>query len=167
MKLICKTEYYDKLIALLEPYEDIDIVLIEQGCHYEGIGYQFVYERFEDVLDYLKQLKERQTILGYLDKNMYVVKISDIEYIEGLSKGCYLHTKDQEYLCKYKLYELEELLIGTAFIRISKSIIVNITYINYVLPEFNSRYLVIMKSGIKLILSRKYLKDFKKKIELR
>lgn len=167
MKLICLDEHRQKLEDVLKEYEDIDIVLIEQGVSYEGMGYLFDFENLQAMKDALKELKNQQFLIGYYRERMYLVKVQDIVYIEGLSRSCYFYTKDKEYECQYKLFECEKLLMGTSMMRISKSMMVNICYIDYILPESNMKYGLYMMTGVKLVLSRKYVASFKKKIKMR
>lgn len=167
MKLICHQNHYNELSEKLKPYQDINIVLIEQGEKYEGIGYQFDYQHIDQLIQYLEKLKSKQRLVGYHHQRLYTLPIEKIVYIEGMSKECYLHTMNEEYLSQYKLYELETLCEGTSLIRISKSMIVNICYIDYIQIEANMKYGLYMKSNIKLTLSRKYVKAFKKKIGMR
>lgn len=167
MKLICYKEHQEELNRILERYQDLDIVLVEQGLTYEGLSYQFHYDFLDELLSYLETLKNKTSLVGYQKGRMYPLLIDDIVYIEGFSRECYIHTIDEEYESQYKLFEIESILEGTSLIRISKSIIVNINHIHYILPETNMRYGIYMRSHVKLILSRKYLKDFKKKIGMR
>lgn len=106
-------------------------------------------------------------LIGYLAEKIYRINYQDIVYIEGFSKEVYLNTQTCQYLCHYKLYELEQLLDKYIFIRINRSIIVNINYIEYMLPELNSRYTLYMQNGIMLVLTRSYLKKFKERLEIR
>lgn len=164
MKLICRDEHRLFLEERLKAYEEMDIVLVENGEYYEGLSYNFDMNHLDSLLKYLENKKKHKTIVGYIDERMYPVMIDDIVYIEGYSKDCYFYTMDQEYLSDYKLYEIEEMLQGTSFIRISKSMLVNICFIQYMKAEVNMKYGLYMKSNVKLTLSRKYVNDFKRKI---
>lgn len=70
-------------------------------------------------------------------------------------------------MIKDKLYELEEKLKQYGFIRINKSIIINVHEIDYIIPEIYNRYSIYMKSGIVLVLSRNYMKSFKEYLKIR
>ncbi len=164
MKLICYPNHEIELLEILKNYMDIDIVLVEKGMNYEGLAYLFDKEHIHELIQYLEKLKSERNIVGYKHKRMYLISIDDIEYIEGFSKECYIHTLDDEYQSEYKLYELEEMLQGTSFIRISKSILVNLCFIDYILTEANMKYGLYMKSHMKLTLNRKYVLAFKQKI---
>lgn len=65
-----------------------------------------------------------------------------------------------------KLFELEETLTNSSFVRISKSCILNIDFIEKVKPMLNGKYEVLLINGEKLIINRHYVPIFKKKFGL-
>ena len=64
-----------------------------------------------------------------------------------------------------RLYELAEQL-GKGFMQISKSTLVNLSYMDSIEPGFGGTMLLKMKNGCKDYVSRTYLKDFKKYLGL-
>ena len=60
-----------------------------------------------------------------------------------------------------KRYELEEKLTGYDFIRINKSMILNIRHVEYIMPDIQSRFVVVLKNKEKLIVTRNYASEFK------
>ena len=70
-------------------------------------------------------------------------------------------------MIKDKFYELENKLSSYGFIRINKSVIVNVHEIEYILPEVYNRYSIYMTNGVGLILSRSYVKGFKNYLKIR
>lgn len=101
-------------------------------------------------------------------KDGYVRKIGhkNICYIESVDEKTFIYCENDVYDCKMKLYELEETLIHSTFVRISKSCILNIEYIERVKPLLNGKYEVLLINGEKLIINRHYVPDFKKKFGL-
>lgn len=166
MKLICNEKHHQKLETFFARYQELDIILVEQGIEYAGLYYTFTLNNLKSVESDLNEMLERY-LIGYLAEKIYRINYQDIVYIEGFSKEVYLNTQTCQYLCHYKLYELEQLLDKYSFIRINRSIIVNINYIEYMLPELNSRYTLYMQNGIMLVLTRSYLKKFKGRLEIR
>lgn len=166
MKLICRKENRHILEKFFSGFVELDIVLVERGIDYSGLHYTFDLDDLDRAKNDLNNLLNR-CLIGYIDQKMYRIRYHDIVYIEGFSKEAYINTLDSQYLCHYKLYELEELLDNYDFIRINKSIIVNINFIDYLLPETNSRYALYMDNNIILILARSYLKKFKERLEIR
>ncbi|MBP5609107.1 MAG: LytTR family transcriptional regulator DNA-binding domain-containing protein [Lachnospiraceae bacterium] len=92
-----------------------------------------------------------------------MLKISLIYYIESVDKRTYIYTKDECFESRYRLYELEEIL-GSNFLRCSKAMIVNIKKIRSVRAEMNARLNAELLNGERLIISRGYVKDLKKKL---
>ena len=103
------------------------------------------------------------TIPAMSDGNLLMVKTSSIYYIESVDKRTYVYTKDACYETKYRLYELEEIL-GFHFFRCSKAMIVNIKKIRSVKAELNARLSAELLNGERIIISRGYVKELKKKI---
>ena len=76
-----------------------------------------------------------------------------------------VYCEKKEYLSTKRLYEMEKLL-GSSFMRISKSTIINLKKISRVEPSFNGTMLIILKNGNKDYISRKYLPELKKYLGL-
>ncbi|MHC1747817.1 MAG: LytTR family DNA-binding domain-containing protein [Cellulosilyticaceae bacterium] len=66
---------------------------------------------------------------------------------------------------KYKLYELENLVQHYYFMRCNKATIINIRKIETLCPQLNRALLARMENGEGVIISRKYIKELKQKIE--
>lgn len=65
-----------------------------------------------------------QKFVLYKDDREYYVALQDILFFETEGAIIKVHTRDQVYETKYRLYELEEILPGY-FLRVSKSTIAN------------------------------------------
>ncbi len=103
------------------------------------------------------------TIPAMSDGNLLMVKTSSIYYIDSVDKRTYVYPRDACYETKYRLYELEEIL-GFHFFRCSKAMIVNIKKIRSVKAELNARLSAELLNGERIIISRGYVKELKKKI---
>ncbi|MCR4930234.1 MAG: LytTR family transcriptional regulator DNA-binding domain-containing protein [Lachnospiraceae bacterium] len=86
-------------------------------------------------------------------------------YIESVDKRTFVYTKDDCYESKLRLYELEETL-GTFFLRISKSMIVNLKKIKTVKSDLSGRMEATMLNGEKIVISRNYVKEIKRRLDL-
>ena len=73
----------------------------------------------------------------------------------------FLYTKDEVYETAYRLYELESLLREKAFLRVSKSTLLNLMKIRAIRPALNGRFLAVLKSDEAVIISSNYVKDLK------
>lgn len=85
------------------------------------------------------------------------VSALDVLYFESVDNRVFLYTNDDVMEVKQRLYELETLLSRSDFIRISKSLIVNINKITSLKPELNRTISATMCSGERLCVSRKYV----------
>lgn len=106
------------------------------------------------------------TITAYKDGYVHKLSYENVCYIESVDEKTFIYCRSSVYECKMKLFELEEVLIHSSFVRISKSCILNIDYIERVKPLINGKYEVLLINGEKLIINRHYVPDFKKKFGL-
>lgn len=104
------------------------------------------------------------TVAGEYEDRMYEISISDLYYAEAVDKKTYLYTKDRVYASGERLYELEEMLSDASFVRISKSVLVNLMKITAISPALNGRFQALLSNGEEVIISRKYVPEFKEKI---
>ena len=92
--------------------------------------------------------------------------INDIYSIYAENKKVYARTKDKKYIVNHRLYELEEILDGNKFVRISNSAIINIYKIENLEASINGMITINFKNGEKEYISRRYLKKVKKILDI-
>lgn len=114
-----------------------------------------------EIVDYLKN--ENEVIVAADNEKTHILHKSEIVLIRVEGTATMIYCNQKRYVAKKRLCDLEKSL-GTGFIRISKSTIINMKYISYVEPYFNGTMFVMMKDGTKDYISRKYLPDLKKKL---
>lgn len=90
----------------------------------------------------------------------------EIFYFEAVDNKVFLYLEKDVYETKQKLYELEERFRGTDFVRVSKSVILNLSKVKSLSPAFNGRFEATMKNDEKLIVSRAYVPVLKEKLGL-
>ena len=89
----------------------------------------------EEVREIEAFVKSRQgSLSGVRDERQYEVAIADLYYIESVDGKTFLYTKDQVYETPYRVYELESLLKANAFLRVSKSTLLNLMKIRAIRP---------------------------------
>ena len=93
----------------------------------------------------------------------YMLGTNLIYYTESIDKRTYVYTKEECYETKYRLYELEDIL-STNFLRVSKSLVVNIRKVRSVKSELNGRMTAELLNGERIVISRSYVKDLKRKL---
>ncbi|WP_407424679.1 LytTR family DNA-binding domain-containing protein [Methanobrevibacter sp.] len=94
-----------------------------------------------------------------------LLEFNDVYMIRVEEKQVKVYTKSNEYLIKKPLYQVEENL-NNDFVRISKTTIVNFKKIERVAPSLKGMMFIQLKNGLKDNISRKYLPEFKKALDL-
>ena len=121
------------------------------------------YKKTDEIKQAIELLEMNTTsIIGYIEKDNYVLNTKDIYYIESVDNKSFIYVNDLVYEAKYKLYELEQLLPKSIFFRCSKQMICNVKKISHVKASVNGRFDCYLKNDEKIIISRSYVKDFKK-----
>lgn len=101
----------------------------------------------------------------YQEEKECYISFHDILFFETESGHICVHTKDQVYQTKLKLYELEELLPGM-FMRVSKSAILNTNHVYSITKNLASASIVEFAGTHKQVyVSRYYYKPLKFKLE--
>ncbi len=108
--------------------------------------------------------KEQNEMTLYIGVSEHYVKKEDILFFETRDNKVCAHTNERMYRTDYKLFELEDIM-PSYFVRISKSVIVNIKLIESVSRELTGNGSVTFKKSSKCTyFSRSYYKQFKDKI---
>lgn len=94
-----------------------------------------------------------------------LLQLDEIFMFRVEDKQVKVYTESSDYLIKKALYQVEEVL-NTDFIRISKTTIINLKKIKRVAPSLRGMMFIELKNGLKDNISRKYLPDFKKALDL-
>lgn len=118
----------------------------------------------ERVLKLIQALRIEDKLTGYIDDKIVKLSLKEIYYFEAVDNKVFSYTAKETYEVHKKLYEIEQAFEHTDFLRISKSVIVNIAKIAYVKPIFNGRFEAKLKNDEKVIVSRQYVSDLKKKL---
>ena len=133
-------------IARSEPEE------LEIRCH----------EETEEVKDIITFVKSRQgKLTGICEGQQHEIPIADVYYVETVDNSVFIYGQNKVYETKQKLYELEGMLREKYFLRVSKSLVLNLMKIKAIKPALNGRYSAILHSGEEVIISRKYVAQLK------
>ena len=98
-------------------------------------------------------------------KDITFLDFDEIFMIRVEDKQVIVYTQEDKYSIKKALYQVEESL-NPSFVRISKTTIVNIKKIDRVAPSLRGMMFIMLKNGLKDNISRKYLPEFKKALDL-
>ena len=103
-------------------------------------------------------------MVGYIDDEAFFVPLTEILYFEAVDSKVFFYTKENYYRCKSTLIILEENLKNTTFSRISKTSIANLKKLISIKKAENSKLLATLTNGEKIIVSRKYVDEIKRKL---
>ncbi len=118
----------------------------------------------ERLLKMIQSLRAEDKLTGYIEDKIVKLSTKEIYYFETVDNKVFSYTAKETYEVHKKLYEIEQEFEHTDFLRISKSVIVNVSKIAYVKPIFNGRFEAKLKNDEKIIVSRQYVAELKKKL---
>ncbi len=120
----------------------------------------------DDIQNLLSLIKASSNIVTALqDERTIILKDPDIYMIRVENEKTIIYCKEKKYYSKKRLCELENIL-KHSFMKISKTTLVNLNYIDGIEASFGGTMLLILKNGCKDYVSRKYLPSFKKYLGL-
>lgn len=111
----------------------------------------------------ISMLEGDEYLIGKLNSRIHQIKIDDIYYFEVSEDHLFAYCKDNVYEMNLRLYELEERLDRKYFVRISKSILLNLNKLDSVKALLNGRYEAKLINNERLIINRHYVSSFKRK----
>ncbi|NLN50824.1 MAG: LytTR family transcriptional regulator [Acholeplasmataceae bacterium] len=130
--------------------------------------YAIIYsnEKTEHINNVIKILKSSERALPVtLNDKIHILWPRDIYLIQVTDGKLTVYDKDKTYSLNKRLYEAKELL-GSNFIQISKSSVVNVNYVESVEASFSGTLKVKLKNNLSDYISRFFVKDFKKYLGL-
>ena len=104
------------------------------------------------------------TFAGKKNGETFFIPLKDIFYFESVDGKIFFYTASECYESTAKLYKIEEALQNAKFARISKNTIANLSKMRSIKPEENSRLLATLTNGEKILVSRQYVSEIKKKL---
>lgn len=136
----------------------------------EGVTIQIEAKEYNEEVKKLMELLQNtekgfDKIVVEQEEKFYFLEKGEIEKIYSQNGTVYVDTVQGTFESKERLYELEEKL-NKNFVRISKSVLVNVEEIQSLEMEFNGKMKMNLKSGDVEYTSRSYLKDIKKALGL-
>jgi len=87
---------------------------------------------------------------------IHFVRMADIDWCEAQGNYVRVHVGQQEHLVRDTMSHLESELDPQQFVRIHRSTIVNVDRIQEMQSSFNGEYVVLLRTGTRLTLSRGY-----------
>ena len=122
-----------------------------------------VNEKIKEIITFVKSRQGQLT--GVIEGKHYEVPVTDVYYVESVDDKVFIYGRTKVYETGQKLYELEGILREKYFLRVSKSLVLNLMKIKAIKPALNGRYSAILQSGEEVIISRKYVPELKKALK--
>ena len=126
------------------------------------VKYHQLSPELTDVINRFKS--QSNALFANIEDEIYQVDPKNVLYIESIDNKVFLYSVKKVYESKQKLYELAEVLAGFDFMRISKSAIINLRKIKSLSPAFSGRMEAKMVNDEKIIISRQYVHELKKRL---
>jgi two-component system, LytTR family, response regulator len=112
------------------------------------------------LLEFIKQLRtEHQYTTRFVVRSgskLSFVRSCDVDWIDAADNYVRLHVLGREHLVRDTLKSVETQLNPDVFIRVHRSVIINLDRVESVEPYTHGEYVVTMKDGVKLTTSRSY-----------
>jgi two-component system LytT family response regulator len=111
-----------------------------------------------------------QTLPGRIavrnNRSIVFVKVDDIDWIEAADNYVILHRGKENHIIRATMNELKARLDSARFLRIHRSTIVNLERIQELRPWFRGDYLVILRDGTELALTRNHRTNLESRLLL-
>lgn len=118
-------------------------------------------QRLMDLIGDLEKRRETETkyperLVVKSSGKVVFIKVTDIDWVDAAGNYVRLHISGDSHLMRETMGRIEARLDPEQFLRIHRSTIVNIERIRELQQQFHGDYLVVLKSGQRLTLSRSY-----------
>ena len=144
---------------LLKPFdrERFQTALNKARAHLRQSESKGLDERLSALLADLKpEARHPDRIAVRTSGRVLFVRTAEIDWVEAADNYVSLHVGCESHLLRETMTALEGRLDAKQFIRISRSTMVNVERIRELQPMFHGDYVIILRDGTKLSLSRGY-----------
>jgi two-component system, LytTR family, response regulator len=120
------------------------------------------------ILGLLEELNSRERARGRerlvvrTPERAFFLRTETIDYIEAAGKFVHLHVGRTVHALRESMAELEQELDSARFLRISRSVIVNLDRIQEIQPWFQGDYVLILTDGTRLTSTRGYRENMRR-----
>lgn len=122
----------------------------------------------EEVQDIIRRLSEDSAaiLVGFREEKAWILDQTSIIRLYAAAGKVYAITQDGEYSLRLRLYELEERLDRSCFVRISNSEIINLRRVKEFDLSFTGTIRVTMENQTATYVSRRYVAKIKRVLGL-
>lgn len=125
-------------------------------------------EQLEKLINSIRSLtgEKTGTLIGCREGEMFLLRLDDVSSVFTQEGKVYARSGRDEYALKRRLYELEEELAGTDFLRVSNSEIVNFSKVKSLDLSRAGTIMLKFKTGETTFVSRRYVEKIKQYFKL-
>lgn len=123
-------------------------------------------EEVKGIMNKLESSNNSESIMGLLDDMNYILDLKDIESFFTEDSKVFARKDSKKYRIKKRIYELEDFLSNTTFVRISNSEIVNFNKVDSLDIQGRITITLKFKSGEITYVSRRYISKIKKYLNI-
>ncbi|MDR2182618.1 MAG: LytTR family transcriptional regulator [Clostridiales bacterium] len=138
-------------------------IKIDPNCD-ETTVFIIAREMSDEVNELFKNLSRQNShvVVGFKDDSATVLDAKEIIRIYAAVQKVFVVTENGEYVCRLRLYELEDRLPSNTFVRTSNSEIVNLQKVRDFDLSFSGRIGVRFLDGSTTYVSRRYVAKIRK-----
>ena len=141
-------------VELDETYKDVSVTIQAPEATQE----------VEEIVGLLERKNGSCHLTGFQEEKMRILKPCDICRLSAWKGRVIAETQSDQYEIRMKLYEVEHRLKKGTFIRISRSEIINMDWIDYFECDFTGTLVIVLRNGKKTYVSRRYTKNIKERL---
>jgi two-component system LytT family response regulator len=153
---------------LLKPFNRARFQKVMQRVR-QQIGRKQRDEVDERLASLIKQVRGNSKYMGRIvirsSGRVIFLHVDDVEWFEACANYVQLHVGKEVHLLRGTMNALEKQLDPEKFVRIHRSTIVRIDRIKEMLSSFDGDYVVVLRDGTRLNLSRGYRQSFDQAVE--
>lgn len=105
-----------------------------------------------------------QQMVVFKGEESVILEVAQIVYVESVDRKTFVYTRNNFYETKLRLYEMEEQLCQSGFLRTSKSCLVQLKQIRTLKTELNRKLRITLENGEQLMVSRQYADELKRRL---
>ncbi len=121
-------------------------------------------EYTESVRGLIKRIKSLDLSFSALTDDRQVrIALSDVYYLENVERKVFLYTKGDVFRLDASMTEIDKITEDSDLVRISRTCVMNTSHLTGIRQLKNSHLEATLDNGERLIVSRKYLRDIKRR----
>ena len=130
--------------------------------NYVEIHYQKNDQEIENLICYLEADK---ILFGKKNEQIQKLRVEDIFYCEIVDRKCFAYMEKEVYMLEMGLQNFLQQYETSGFVRIGKSLVVNVCKIDSLKADLNMRVKVYLENGEIVVVNRSYRHSFYNKLK--